>query len=137
MSEHKQDEISHIDKADIDGQNDINQEDKNIDTKIIDKENTDEEIIYQEDSDDWDNEVIKPDDNFKQSFINTLMFLVLSTVMGIWIMQKSINAYYLQTYHQPSPLNLINHSLWQKGGNIGDRLYTLHDNIANNIDNMK
>ncbi|STZ09114.1 Protein of uncharacterised function (DUF459) [Moraxella caprae] len=136
MSENKQDEINHIDKADIDGQNDINQENKNIDTKIIDKENTEEEIIYQEDSDDWDNELIKPDDNFKQSFINTLMFLVLSTVMGIWIMQKSINAYYLQTYHQPSPLNLINHPLWQKGGNIGDGLYTLHDNIANNIDNM-
>lgn len=144
MSEHKQDEINHINKADIDSQDNVNQANihrkdinkEKINKENIDTENTDKEIIHQDDGNDWDNEVIILDDNFKQSFITTLMFLVLSTVMSIWIMQKSINAYYLQTYHKPSPLNLINSPLWQKGGDIGDGLYAFHDNIANNIGNM-
>lgn len=80
--------------------------------------------------DDWCEEL---DDDFKQAFIGLFVFLLTSIIIGVWIMQKSINAYYLQTYHRPSPLTLINHKLWQMGENIGDGLYVVRDDINSSI----
>ncbi|MDI4497439.1 DUF459 domain-containing protein [Moraxella nonliquefaciens] len=84
----------------------------------------------------YDELMMANNNKFKKSFMVTLIFLILSASMSIWIMQKSINAYYLQTYHKPSPLNLINSPLWQKGGNIGDELYAFYDAIAGSIGNI-
>lgn len=64
-----------------------------------------------------------------------LMFLCIGllfifAVLSIWIMQNSVNAYYFQTYHKPSPLTSLNESsLWAFGGEIGTMLYTTRDNI--------
>lgn len=68
----------------------------------------------------------------------TLAYLlgVLSTffVLGLWIMQNSVNAYYLQTYHKPSPLTMLeHHQLWRTGGEIGDQLYWYHGRFTDAI----
>lgn len=83
---------------------------------------------------DDDNENEMDYDDFKSSLMSAVLFLLLSITAGVWIMQKSINNYYLQTYHTPSPLSKINHSWWQMGEKIGDGLYRYHDNAVNYIE---
>ena len=57
-----------------------------------------------------------------------LISLVLCAVVGIWVMQNSVNAYYEQTYHAESPLRILDGmSIWQKGGEIGVQFYAQHD----------
>ena len=52
-----------------------------------------------------------------------LAVLLSFGMLGIWIMQNSVNAYFQQTYHRESPLmQLGDYSLWAKGGSIGDAM---------------
>lgn len=62
--------------------------------------------------------------------LGALLFLSISALLGIWIMQKSINAYIFQTYHFPSPLSAIEQPLWKQGEIIGDTLYQYHNEIT-------
>ena len=53
-------------------------------------------------------------------FIYALTSLIFFAVIGIWIMQNSVNAYYEQTYHAESPLRILDdYVFWQKGLEIG------------------
>lgn len=71
--------------------------------------------------------------NQVRTTIGALVFLCISALLGIWVMQQSVNAYILQTYHTPSPLTHITHPLWLKGGEIGTLLYAHHDDVAEQI----
>lgn len=67
-------------------------------------------------------------------FFFTLGSLALCALLSIWIMQNSVNAYYQQTYHQPSPLiDLDDYPGWHLGGEIGNQLYQQHDHIKAQI----
>lgn len=68
------------------------------------------------------------------SLWGALLFLMLSALLAIWIMQKSVNAYFIQTYHQPSPLTNIDHPFWGQGAVIGDLLYDYHHTLTTTID---
>lgn len=66
--------------------------------------------------------------------ITTAFALLVFFVLGAWIMQNSINAYYLQTYHKQSPLERLNNEpLWRFGGMIGSQLYALRDETSIHI----
>lgn len=67
-------------------------------------------------------------------FLFILSSLVLCALLSIWVMQNSVNAYYQQTYHQPSPLvDLDEYPGWSLGGEIGDQLYQQHDLVKAQI----
>lgn len=68
--------------------------------------------------------------------IGGLLFLMASALLGIWIMQHSINSYFLQTYHKPSPLTKLSSPLWEYGGNIGNELYANYHNMASSIEHI-
>lgn len=73
-------------------------------------------------------------DSARMAFIYTLGSLLVCALLSIWIMQNSVNAYYQQTYHQPSPLvDLDEYPGWSLGAKIGDELYHQHDNIKAKI----
>lgn len=59
---------------------------------------------------------------FPKNFTKPMLFLAGSSVLGIWVMQQSINAYFLQTYHKPSPLANIDNGIWRAGAKIHDGL---------------
>lgn len=66
--------------------------------------------------------------------ISYLLFvLCLFATLSIWIMQNSVNAYFLQTYHRESPLAALDHSVWLKGGEIGTALYAAHGRLTGKI----
>ena len=68
------------------------------------------------------------------SVIFVLVTLLLFTGFGIWMMQKSVNAYFQQTYHEESPLTMLDqYAWWSTGEKIGDQLYDWHDDIQANI----
>lgn len=49
--------------------------------------------------------------------IITLLLLIMT--ISLWFTQNSVNAYWQQTYHTPSPLEKLNNStLWQSGANL-------------------
>lgn len=90
------------------------------------------------------NQVAKCQENQNPPTINsyqhgkTLAYLlcILSAffVLGIWIMQNSVNAYYLQTYHKESPLmQLQDNTVWRFGGTIGNTLYQYHGQFTGAI----
>lgn len=55
-------------------------------------------------------------------------------VLGVWIMQNSLNAYYLQTYHKESPLMVLQGvPVWDLGGKVGDTLYQYHGQFTDAI----
>lgn len=69
-----------------------------------------------------------------KSYGYLLMVLCSFALLGAWIMQHSINAYYLQTYHKSSPLSLLDrYDAWKMGGDIGDTLYAWHDHLTDRI----
>lgn len=73
-----------------------------------------------------------------QSIVKVWLILLIFAILSLWIMQRSVNAYYLQTYHQPSPLVKIDDyvfwdKVWALGAEIGDFLYQQHDNLSANI----
>lgn len=60
--------------------------------------------------------------------------LAIFAILSAWLMQHSINAYYLQTYHKTSPLEqLTDEPLWRLGGTIGNRLYIWRDALTNHL----
>lgn len=69
----------------------------------------------------------------RKALIGSLAFLSSAALLGIWIMQHSVNAYYLQTYHENSPLAEIESPLWRAGGDIGNSLYQWRDQISAGI----
>lgn len=69
---------------------------------------------------------------FLMQFLSVWIFLLSSLLLGVWIMQNSINAYIMQTYHKPNVLTLQN-PIWQKGAEIGDGLMANYHAFANNI----
>lgn len=76
-----------------------------------------------------------------QSIVKVWLILVAFAVLSLWIMQRSVNAYYLQTYHQPSPLVKIDDyifwdKVWAFGEKIGDFLYQQHDELSANIQQL-
>lgn len=63
-----------------------------------------------------------------------LFTLCLFAVLSLWIMQNSVNAYYVQTYHKNSPLTALDdYKWWKKGGEIGDGLYAHHAALLEKI----
>ncbi|OAV28420.1 hypothetical protein AO369_0734 [Moraxella catarrhalis] len=69
-----------------------------------------------------------------KSYGYLLIVLCLFATLGAWIMQNSINAYYLQTYHKSSPLSLLDrYPAWKMGGDIGDKLYAWHGDLTSDI----
>lgn len=69
-----------------------------------------------------------------KSYSYLLIVLCLFATLGAWIMQNSINAYYLQTYHKSSPLSLLDrYPAWKMGGDIGDKLYAWHGDLTSDI----
>ncbi|MDM1760098.1 DUF459 domain-containing protein [Acinetobacter sp. 251-1] len=69
-----------------------------------------------------------------QGVLYTVVFLVVTAVLGIWMMQNSVNAYYQQTYHQDSPLKVLDkYPMWQKGGELGTLFYAEHNAVKNSI----
>lgn len=72
-----------------------------------------------------------------QNFFFSIFILLIFAITSIWVMQNSINAYYQQTYHQNSPLLVLNElSLWRVGGDIGDYLYQQRDTVESTIANQ-
>lgn len=64
----------------------------------------------------------------------TILVLIVAAVLGIWIMQNSVNAYYQQTYHQDSPLKFLDeYPIWKKGGELGTLFYAEHDLAKSSI----
>lgn len=59
---------------------------------------------------------------FPKNFTKPALFLAGSSILGIWVMQQSINAYFVQTYHKPSPLANIDNGVWQAGAKVHDGL---------------
>jgi len=75
-----------------------------------------------------------PKDPHWQQFTYALVTLLFFALLSIWIMQNSVNAYFQQTYHQPSPLApLDDYPAWKTGASISQRLYQQHDQIKNSI----
>ncbi|URD68042.1 DUF459 domain-containing protein [Conchiformibius steedae DSM 2580] len=74
--------------------------------------------------------------NKRYSFAKRLLWLyfVLMSVawLTIWFAQKSISAYWQQTYHTDSPfLALETIPLWRAGGQLQDSLNGAYDNLRN------
>lgn len=53
------------------------------------------------------------------NFLKVIYVLGLTAVLLLWLMQQSVNAYWVQTYHRPAPLaKLSQFSWWQQGGEL-------------------
>lgn len=51
--------------------------------------------------------------------IKVFYLLVVTLVLLLWVEQRSINAYWVQTYHKGSPLTIFDqYSWWTKGGEV-------------------
>lgn len=71
-----------------------------------------------------------------KSYSYLLAVLCFFVALCLWVMQNSVNAYYLQTYHKDSPLLYLNKfDAWKKGGEIGNQLYAWHGQLTDNIAN--
>ncbi|MFC0820347.1 SGNH/GDSL hydrolase family protein [Moraxella marmotae] len=69
-----------------------------------------------------------------RTYAYLLGVLIAFAIACTWIMQNSINAYYLQTYHKDSPLSKFEQStLWKKGGDIGNALYQMHGSFTDSV----
>lgn len=66
-----------------------------------------------------------------------IIILSCYIVFSLWIMQNSVNAYYLQTYHHQSPLVVLNQwSIWRWGGYVGDALHTWRNYMNQTFSNI-
>lgn len=60
---------------------------------------------------------------YDKQFLKGLYLLIISMLLLFWLEQRSINAYWIQTYHQNSPLSLLdNNKVWQAGARITEFL---------------
>ncbi|OOR87243.1 hypothetical protein B0181_10630 [Moraxella caviae] len=78
-------------------------------------------------------ESVAHDAGTKKAVMVSFVFLLLSALIGIWVMQKSVNAYFMQTYHRPSPLQAVQNPLWRFGEEVGNFLYQQHETLSNYI----
>lgn len=54
-----------------------------------------------------------------KKFLKVFYLLFITMLALLWLEQRSINAYWIQTYHQTSPLSVLdNYSAWRAGGDI-------------------
>lgn len=66
--------------------------------------------------------------------LKTFYLLLVTLLLLLWLEQRSINAYWIQTYHQNSPLAIFDHNdVWRKGGDIAGFLSSHLDVIQNKI----
>lgn len=80
-------------------------------------------------------QIVQADDyHHGKTFAYLLGVLSVFFMLGLWIMQNSVNAYYLQTYHKDSPLLALKGlPVWDLGGNIGNALYDYHGRFTDGI----
>lgn len=77
--------------------------------------------------------------------IKVFYLLSLTLILVLWLEQRSINAYWIQTYHQTSPLTpLENNTTWNTGGRIAnfmekqlgklqEQITTVNDSMVNAV----
>lgn len=54
-----------------------------------------------------------------KNFLKVFYLLIITIGLLFWLEQRSINAYWVQTYHRDSPISSLNHSkIWREGGEI-------------------
>lgn len=68
-------------------------------------------------------------------FLKVCYLLITTLILLFWLQQRSINAYWVQTYHKDSPLSVLdNNSVWQLGGEItaflGEQLNLAQDKAS-------
>ena len=66
--------------------------------------------------------------------LSVFIALSLSALFCIWFSQQSINRYWQQTYHRPSPLVSLDHfALWRAGANLQNTANTLAQGLRSQI----
>ena len=66
--------------------------------------------------------------------LSVFIALSLSALFCIWFSQQSINRYWQQTYHRPSPLASLDHfALWRAGANLQNTANTLAQGLRSQI----
>lgn len=69
------------------------------------------------------------------AFLYSLLVFIVFAVIGIWLLQASLNAYYEQTYHRDSPLKPLDQfKLWRQGEVLGRIFYQTRDQLAQDVD---
>ncbi|MEN9946698.1 MAG: hypothetical protein RLZZ293_1084 [Pseudomonadota bacterium] len=71
-----------------------------------------------------------------KDFIRVWTTIIIVFISSIWITQNSINAYWQQTYHQPSlleKLNLNKYIIWQFGASIDEKINSQYNRFTTNI----
>lgn len=69
-----------------------------------------------------------------KKFLKAFYLLIVTMLLLLWLEQRSINAYWVQTYHRNSPLAVFDHSdVWRKGGDIASFLNSHLDVIQNEM----
>ncbi|AWM78966.1 hypothetical protein DKL61_00505 [Gammaproteobacteria bacterium ESL0073] len=69
-----------------------------------------------------------------KKFLKAFYLLIVTMLLLLWLEQRSINAYWIQTYHRNSPLAVFDHSdVWRKGGDIASFLNSHLDVIQNEM----
>ncbi|AZS51404.1 DUF459 domain-containing protein [Entomomonas moraniae] len=69
-----------------------------------------------------------------KKFLKAFYLLIVTMLLLLWLEQRSINAYWIQTYHRNSPLAVFDYSdVWRKGGDIASFLNSHLDVIQNEM----
>lgn len=69
-----------------------------------------------------------------KKFLKVFYLLALTMLLLLWLEQRSINAYWVQTYHQNSPLTVLDRSsIWRVGGEVTSFFSTNLDAIQNKM----
>lgn len=69
-----------------------------------------------------------------KKFLKAFYLLIVTMLLLLWLEQRSINAYWVQTYHRNSPLSVFDHSdVWRKGGDIASFLNSHLDVVQNEM----
>ncbi|MFD1259419.1 SGNH/GDSL hydrolase family protein [Entomomonas asaccharolytica] len=69
-----------------------------------------------------------------KKFLKVFYLLCITMMALLWLQQRSINAYWIQTYHQGSPLSVLDkYSAWQVGGDITAFLSTQLESVQADI----
>lgn len=69
-----------------------------------------------------------------KKFLKVFYLLVITMVLLLWLEQRSINAYWIQTYHQASPLSMLDDDpVWHAGGDVTAFLNDHFDSIQTKV----
>ena len=67
--------------------------------------------------------------HFRQ-YVALYLMLLITVFLTPWLGQRSINAYWQQTYHRASPLESLNRfGVWRCGENIREYLTGYYDDV--------